>query len=133
MIEHTSHLHMAQPLDINEEWVLTTLHLTPDEAYKQESINLSGSYNERIRSLGRSLVSFHCLTSLDLSRNMLQSLKGLEHLKQLRSLNLYFNEISNMKELYRLRCNKQLREIDVRLNPITKEEPDFRLVVQAIC
>ena len=117
---------MANPLDINEDWVLTSLQLTPDEAYKQESVNLSGSYNERIRSLGRSLVSFHSLICLDLSRNMLQSLKGMEHLKQLRTLNLYFNEISSMKELYRLRCNKQLGEIDVRLNPVTKEEPDFR-------
>ncbi|KAI6656006.1 CEP72 [Oopsacas minuta] len=118
---------MTKLININEEWVLTNLQLTPDEAFKQESINLSGSYTDRILSLGRSLMSFHSLVSLDLSRNMLQSLKGLHHLKHLRSLNLYLNDISNIKELYRLRSNKQLREIDIRLNPVTKAEPDFRL------
>ena len=112
---------MAKSLDICEGWVLDFLHLTTDEAYKQEAINLSGSYTERIRNLGRSLASFHNLLSLDLSRNMLNSLKGLDHLKLLRCLNLYFNEISTIKELYRLRSNKQLREIDLRLNPVTKE------------
>ena len=117
---------MTKLLDINEEWVLNKLEMASDEAYKEERLALSGSYNERIRELGRSLVSFHNLTFLDLSRNMLQSLKGLEHLKLLKTLNLYFNNISSLKELYRLRYNKELRELDVRLNPVTKEEPDFR-------
>ena len=119
---------MAKLLDVYEGWVLDNLHLTTDEAYKQETVNLSGTYTERIRSLGRSLLSFHNLLSLNLSRNMLHSLKGLDHLTQLRCLNLYFNDISTIKELYRLRSNKQLREVDVRLNPVTKEEPHFRSV-----
>ena len=119
---------MTKLLDVYESWLLDYLQITTDEAYKLEALNLSGSYTGRIRSIGRSLVSFHNLLSLNLSRNMLHSLKGLEHLKLLRCLNLYFNDISTINELYRLRSNKQLREVDVRLNPVTKEEPHFRLV-----
>ena len=55
------------------------------------------------------------------------SLEGLQHLKMLEKLNLYYNNIGSMKELERLGHNKQLVELDLRLNPVTKEENDYRL------
>lgn len=39
----------------------------------------------------------------------------------------YYNNISSLKELERLRYNSVLNELDLRLNPITKEENDYRL------
>jgi hypothetical protein len=39
----------------------------------------------------------------------------------------YYNNISSLKELERLRFNSVLSELDLRLNPITKEENDYRL------
>ena len=39
----------------------------------------------------------------------------------------YFNNISSLKEINRLNNNKNLVEIDLRLNPIAKEEADYRL------
>jgi hypothetical protein len=43
------------------------------------------------------------------------------------SNNRYYNNISSLKELERLRFNNVLGELDLRLNPITKEENDYRL------
>ncbi len=88
---------------------------------------MPGSYNEKITHLGTSLIKFTRLKELDLSRNSLISLDGLESLKLLEKLNLYYNNISSLKELEKLRHNTLLTEIDLRLNPITKEENDYRL------
>lgn len=90
-------------------------------------LSLPGSYQEKISHLGSSLQKFLRLKELDLSRNSLHSLEGLEHLKCLEKLNLYYNNIGSMKELERLRFNTSLVELDLRLNPITKEENDYRL------
>ena len=88
---------------------------------------MPGSYNEKITHLGTSLIKFTRLKELDLSRNSLISLDGLESLKLLEKLNLYYNNVSSLKELEKLRHNTLLTEIDLRLNPITKEENDYRL------
>nr|XP_054771034.1 centrosomal protein of 72 kDa-like [Lytechinus pictus] len=86
-----------------------------------------GTYQEKIGGLGNALSSFIRLKHIDLSRNALQSLQGLHHLKALEKLNLYYNNISSIQELKRLRHNTSLQEIDLRLNPVTKNEPDYRL------
>lgn len=69
------------------------------------------------------------MKQLDLSRNALLSLEGLEHLNSLETLNLYYNCVPNLKELFRLRHNVNLKDLDLRLNPVTKDEPDYRLFI----
>ena len=41
----------------------------------------------------------------------------------------YYNNISGLHEVFHLRHNAALKELDLRLNPVTKEEPDYRLFV----
>ena len=63
------------------------------------------------------------LETLDASRNELTSLCGFETLPSLRALNLYFNRITGLNELLRLRgAARTLRSLDLRLNPIAREE-----------
>jgi len=56
-------------------------------------------------------------------------LQGLEHLSLLEQLNLYYNKIQDLKEIFRLRKNPNLRDVDLRLNPVTANEPDYRLFI----
>lgn len=56
-------------------------------------------------------------------------LQGIEHLKGLERLILYFNRISSvdvLKELYELPA---LRELDLRLNPLIRCYPHYRLTL----
>ena len=53
----------------------------------------------------------------------------MEHLSLLESLNLYYNKIQDLKEVFRLRKNQNLRDMDLRLNPVTGNEPDYRLFI----
>ncbi len=53
------------------------------------SLALPGTYHEKVTHLGNSLLSFSRLKHLDLSRNALQSIDGLQHLGMLEKLNLY--------------------------------------------
>lgn len=78
-------------------------------------------------SLGSSLRKFTRLKQLDLSRNNISSLQGLESLKLLEKLNLYYNNIENLEDLKRLKHNPNLKELDLRLNPVTRTEADYRL------
>jgi len=52
---------------------------------------LPGTYQEKVTKLGNSLHKFTRLKELDLSRNALISLEGIEHLKYIEKLNLYEN------------------------------------------
>ncbi|XP_053127512.1 leucine-rich repeat-containing protein 36 isoform X3 [Hemicordylus capensis] len=54
-------------------------------------------------------------------------LPGLEQLHALEHLNLYYNRISSLLEVARLQALPRLRELDLRLNPITRKESDYRL------
>jgi hypothetical protein len=90
-------------------------------------LTLIGTYQEKISHLNNSLQKFTRLRELDLSRNFLNSLDGLENLKNLEKLNLYYNNISSLKDLEKLRFNTELTDLDLRLNPVTKEENDYRL------
>ena len=47
----------------------------------------------------------------------------------LEQLNLYYNKIQDLKEIFRLRKNQNLRDVDLRLNPVTGIEPDYRLFI----
>ncbi|XP_041455116.1 uncharacterized protein LOC121407931 isoform X1 [Lytechinus variegatus] len=114
-------------LTITEAWIRDRVQLTHDNLEDVRSLSLPGTYQEKIGGLGNALSSFTRLKHIDLSRNALQSLQGLHHLKALEKLNLYYNNISSIQELKRLRHNTSLQEIDLRLNPVTKNEPDYRL------
>ncbi|XP_067326246.1 centrosomal protein of 72 kDa isoform X3 [Anolis sagrei] len=93
------------------------------------SLSLPGTYHEKITNLGNSLKKFVCLKSLDLSRNALTTLEGLQHLESLEKLNLYFNHISSLSEVFRLHTLTALKDVDLRLNPVVKNESDYRLFV----
>ncbi|KAJ8791151.1 hypothetical protein J1605_020821 [Eschrichtius robustus] len=69
------------------------------------------------------------LKSLDLSRNSLVSLEGIEYLAALERLNVYRNRISSLAEVFRLRSLTELAEVDFRLNPVVESKPDYRLSV----
>ncbi|XP_022095424.1 centrosomal protein of 72 kDa-like isoform X1 [Acanthaster planci] len=114
-------------LTINEKWIRERVHLDPENLDDVRSLALPGTFQEKITHLGSALQNFIRLKHLDLSRNALQSLDGLQHLKLLEKLNVYYNNISTLKDLYQLRHNTCLQEVDLRLNPVTKNEPDYRL------
>ena len=114
-------------LRISEAWIKKKINLRHDNFDDIKSLALPGSYEEKISELGNSLEGFSRLKSLDLSKNVLTSLDGLKHLELLETLNLYYNKINSLKELSLLHHNKNLKEVDLRLNPVTKSEPDYRL------
>ena len=41
----------------------------------------------------------------------------------------YYNCIGSLEELYRLRQLPNLQDLDLRLNPVARNEPDYRLFV----
>ncbi len=111
------------------------------------ALALPGNYHEKITHLGRSLFSFSNLTSLDLSRNALETLEvslagmerqymsiiydlqGLDHLKYLETLNLYYNNIPDLREVFRLRHNTKLkvRQGQSVVNTIVKAYQDMEI------
>ncbi|CAL8341888.1 unnamed protein product [Gadus morhua 'NCC'] len=64
---------------------------------------------------------------LDLSYNARVSLEGLQHLKMLERLNLYYNRIPTKEEVKVLCKLPALKELDLRLNPLTRRDPNYRL------
>uniref|UniRef100_A0A5F8GTC9 Centrosomal protein of 72 kDa n=1 Tax=Monodelphis domestica TaxID=13616 RepID=A0A5F8GTC9_MONDO len=92
-----------------------------------QSLSIPGTYQEKITHLGNSLKNLTCLKSLDLSRNSLICLEGIEYLTLLENLNLYYNNISSLTEVFRLHQLPELKDVDLRLNPVAKNEPDYRL------
>lgn len=55
--------------------------------------------------------------------------QGIQHLVSLQSLNLYYNCISSLAEVFRLHSLAELQDLDLRLNPVVKSESDCRLFV----
>uniref|UniRef100_A0A452RT63 Centrosomal protein of 72 kDa n=1 Tax=Ursus americanus TaxID=9643 RepID=A0A452RT63_URSAM len=94
-----------------------------------QSLSIPGTYQEKITHLGTSLMNLTGLKSLDLSRNSLVSLEGIQYLTALQSLNLYYNSISSLAEVLRLHSLTELTDLDFRLNPVVKKESDYRLFV----
>jgi centrosomal protein CEP72 len=113
-------METATGITISEEWIRKKLNITHDNLEDIKSLSLAGTYQEKISHLGNALHKFTRLKELDLSRNSLVSLEGLESCKSLERLNLYYNNIVALKEVERLKHNQQLAELDLRLNPITK-------------
>ncbi|XP_006900234.1 PREDICTED: centrosomal protein of 72 kDa [Elephantulus edwardii] len=94
-----------------------------------QSLSIPGTYQEKITHLGNSLVKLTGLKFLDLSRNSLVSLEGIQYLTSLERLNLYYNCISSLTEVFRLHCLLDLTDVDFRLNPVVKRESHYRLFV----
>lgn len=67
-------------------------------------------------------------TVLDLSRNKINSLDGIEKFANLVELSLYFNQISDEASIAHLAALSQLKRLDLRLNPVTRIS-DYRMYV----
>jgi hypothetical protein len=81
----------------------------------------------KLRSLGSALLSFGNLTALDVSRNQLATFEGLASLAQLTRLNFYFNAVASLGQLELLQANRQLSNLDCRLNPLSRTHPEYRV------
>ncbi|KAM9165347.1 centrosomal protein of 72 kDa isoform 4-T4 [Pangshura tecta] len=114
---------------LTEEAIRERVGLRHENLADVRSLSLPGTYHEKITHLGNSLKNFTRLKSLDLSRNALVSLEGIQHLIFLEKLNLYYNHISSLSEIFRLHSLTALKEVDLRLNPVLKNESDYRLFV----
>ncbi|XP_062395505.1 centrosomal protein of 72 kDa [Sardina pilchardus] len=124
----------AKDLTVTEEWIREKLQLHHKLLADVRTLCLPGNIEGKISHLGISLKNFVRLKTLDLSYNALVSVSGLEHLKLLERLNLYFNKISAFQEVITLSKLKSLRELDLRLNPVVKKHPEYRLhLVHALC
>jgi centrosomal protein CEP72 len=102
----------------------------PGNPNKVSTLSLSGirfQEKEKITHFGKSFQNFSGLSSLDVSRNYVYSLDGLDRLKNLRKLNVYFNNIDSKEEILKLKRNRRLADLDLRLNPVTKSDPNYRL------
>ncbi|XP_075047967.1 leucine-rich repeat-containing protein 36-like [Mixophyes fleayi] len=111
---------------LTESWVCGRAGLQPGMAETMESLNLQGTYKKKIVRLGDAFKNFKSLRSLDLSRNIMISLQGIEYLQALRFLNLYYNDISSLEEIQHLRYLSHLKSLDLRLNPVTKLIAEYR-------
>ncbi|TSK20183.1 Centrosomal protein of 72 kDa [Bagarius yarrelli] len=124
----------AQCLSLTEQWIRERLKLQHQCLADVRSLRLQGTYEiGKIEHLGISLKNFTRLKSLDLSHNALVSVQGILHLKCLENLNLYYNRISSLQEVLSLGSLQNLKSLDLRLNPVVKEDPYYRLyLIQAI-
>ncbi|XP_040354241.1 leucine-rich repeat-containing protein 36 isoform X6 [Herpailurus yagouaroundi] len=118
---------MAEQWDLDEEGVRRLGALTLEQPELVESLSLQGSYAGKIHSIGDAFRNFKNLRSLDLSRNLITSLKGIQYLCSLQDLNLYYNNIPSLVEVFRLQSLPFLKELDLRLNPVVRKDTDYRL------
>ncbi|XP_057568175.1 leucine-rich repeat-containing protein 36 [Hippopotamus amphibius kiboko] len=118
---------MAEQWELDEEGICRLGALTLEQPELVESLSLRGSYAGKIHSIGDAFRNFKSLRSLDLSRNLITSLKGIQYLCSLQDLNLYYNNIPSLVEVSRLQPLPFLRELDLRLNPVVRKDTDYRL------
>ncbi|XP_063556359.1 leucine-rich repeat-containing protein 36 isoform X4 [Gorilla gorilla gorilla] len=118
---------MAEQWELDEEGIRRLGTLTMEQPELVESLSLQGSYAGKIHSIGDAFRNFKNLRSLDLSRNLITSLKGIQYLCSLQDLNLYYNNIPSLVEVSRLQPLPFLKELDLRLNPVVRKDTDYRL------
>ncbi|XP_062033002.1 leucine-rich repeat-containing protein 36 [Lepus europaeus] len=118
---------MAEQWDLDEEGIRRLGALSLEQTELVESLSLQGSYAGKIHSIGDAFRNFKNLRSLDLSRNLITSLKGIQYLCSLQDLNLYYNNIPSLVEVSRLQPLPFLKELDLRLNPVVRKDTDYRL------
>ncbi|WAR13326.1 CEP72-like protein [Mya arenaria] len=83
------HCFENMALTLTEDLIRNRVGLEHDNLEDVKSLALPGTYHEKVVSLGTSLRKFSRLKHIDLSRNNVSALQGLEHLKLLEKLNLY--------------------------------------------
>ena len=69
--------------------------------------------------------NFDSVTSLYLSHNAIQSLKGIEHFKCLEQLSLSFNQIMDIEELFYVKPKEGIKHLSVRGNFLDRH-PDYK-------
>ena len=99
---------------------------------KASSVRTLSLQRKELTHLGTGLSGFVNLVKLDLSRNMLVSLSGLERCPALSTLVLYYNRLSELPEVKKLAGLKLLRDVDLRLNPFTREEHYRTYIVHSL-
>ncbi|XP_018933065.2 centrosomal protein of 72 kDa isoform X1 [Cyprinus carpio] len=114
-------------LIITEQWIRDKLSLQNTCLADVRSVTLPGTYEGKICSLGTSLKNFVRLKSLDLSHNALLTVQGIEHLEMLERLNLYYNRLASLQDVFSLHKLQNLKELDLRLNPVVNKHPLYRL------
>uniref|UniRef100_A0A8C1KV33 Centrosomal protein of 72 kDa n=1 Tax=Cyprinus carpio TaxID=7962 RepID=A0A8C1KV33_CYPCA len=114
-------------LIITEQWIREKLSLQNTCLADVRSVTLPGTYEGKICSLGTSLKNFVRLKSLDLSHNALLTVQGIEHLEMLERLNLYYNRLASLQDVFSLHKLQNLKELDLRLNPVVNKHPLYRL------
>ena len=75
-----------------------------------------------ISEIGNALVGFQSLTRLDLSRNDLEFIDGIEFAEMLTDLSLYYNRINSLEALDPLSKLSRLASLDLRLNPVVRDQ-----------
>ncbi|CAI2733648.1 unnamed protein product [Schistosoma spindalis] len=123
---------MSKYLSISEDWVKEKVKISGENLEDIKTLILQGNYEEKISCLGTSLLHFSRLKILDLSRNVLKSIRGIEHIRTLEVLNLYYNCIEEINELRILSFNQNIRDLDLRLNPVSRTNSDYRLYLTYI-
>lgn len=68
------------------------------------------------------------LTVLNLSHNLIYSLKGISLLENLTSLTLSYNKLEDIKELKRINFKRSIINLDIDFNPLTNH-PNYRLIL----
>ncbi|XP_038125355.1 centrosomal protein of 72 kDa isoform X1 [Cyprinodon tularosa] len=111
---------------LTEQWIRDRLQLKHPLLCDVRTLSLPGTHEEKIRHLGNALNNFVRLKSLDLSYNAIVSVEGVQHLKMLERLILYHNCIPSLEKVQVLFELPVLRELDLRLNPLTKNCPNYR-------
>ncbi|KAF8570537.1 hypothetical protein P879_05828 [Paragonimus westermani] len=112
---------------ITENWIKNRAKIEGNNLEDIKTLILEGNFDEKISSLGSALLHFGRLKILDLSRNLLKSTRGIEHIITLEVLNLYYNSVDDVTEIKRLQYNTNLRDLDLRLNPVARVSLDYRL------
>ncbi|XP_016426372.1 centrosomal protein of 72 kDa [Sinocyclocheilus rhinocerous] len=110
-----------------EQWIREKLNLQHSCLADVRSLTLPGTYEGKICNLGTSLKNFVRLKSLDLSHNALLTVQGIEHLEMLERLNLYYNRLASLQDVFSLHKLHNLKELDLRLNPVVRKHPLYRL------
>ncbi|CAH8870657.1 unnamed protein product [Trichobilharzia szidati] len=123
---------MSKYISISEDWVKEKVKISSENLEDIKTLILQGNYEEKINCLGTALLHFSRLKILDLSRNVLKSIRGIEHIKTLEVLNLYYNSIEDINELRVLAFNKNIKDLDLRLNPVSRLNSDYRLYLTYI-
>ena len=72
--------------------------------------------------------NFDSVTSLYLSHNAIQSLKGIEHFKYLEQLSLSFNQIMDIEELFYVKPKEGIKHLSIRGNFLDRH-PDYKKIL----